>query len=42
MSQGKGLDHRESGDSQFFEREPPDNAKLTEYKCGQAHDRAQL
>jgi hypothetical protein len=41
-SQGQGLDHRESGDSQVVEREPADGAKLTEDKCGQAQDRAHL
>jgi hypothetical protein len=41
-SQGQGLDHRESGDSQVVEREPADDAKPTEDKCGQAQDRAQL
>jgi hypothetical protein len=39
-SQGQGLDHRESGDSQFVERKPADDAKLKEDKCGQAQDRA--
>jgi hypothetical protein len=32
----------ESGDSQVVEREPADGAKLTEDKCGQTQDRAQL
>jgi hypothetical protein len=41
-SQGQGLDHRESGDSQVVEREPADGAKLTKDKCRQAQDRAQL
>jgi hypothetical protein len=35
-SQGQGLDHRESGDSQIVEREPADDAKPIEDKRGQA------
>jgi hypothetical protein len=36
------LDHRDSGNSQVVEREPVDDAKSTEDKCGQAWDRAQI